>query len=451
MNQYTRGLRNAFRNVIRSISIIFILGLSIGLSLSMLLANQAVGQKIDTVEASVGNTVSISPAGVRGFDGGGNALTDANVASVTKLANVTSVSATLNDRLTSSDTNLVSSIEAGSLGQRFGGNSNGQTQAPPVMISNDGSGSTTTTFTPPIILTGTNNPEQLSDTQGGGTLKLTSGKVFASGSSENVAIVGSSLATKNSLKIGSIFTAYGQSITVIGIYDTGNSFGNNQVIMPLKTVQTLSSQAGAVTSITLTVNSIENVESVTAAAQKALGSSADVTNASAQAQTAIEPLKNIQTISLYSLIGSVVAGSIIIFLTMIMIVRERRREIGVLKAIGANNRTIVTQFGVEALTLTACGAVIGIIFGAIAGNPITKLLVNNSTATTTQAGPGAGIRTMGRGFGLLRDSASNIHATVGWEIIAYGLAAALVIALIGSTLASFTIAKIRPAEVMRTE
>lgn len=450
MNQYTRGLRNAFRNVIRSISIIFILGLSIGLSLSMLLANQAVSQKIDSVEASVGNTVSISPAGVRGFDGGGNALTEDNVASVKGLANVTSVSATLNDRLTSSDTNLVSSIEAGSLGQRFGGNSNALARPPEMSVTGD-SGAAMASFTPPIIVTGTNNPKQLGETQGGGTLTLTSGETFAANSSDNVAIVGSNLATKNDLKVGSTFTAYNTTITIIGIYDTGNTFGNNQLIMPLKTVQTLSNQAGAVTSITLTVNSIENVNSVTSAAQKVLGTSADVTNASAQAQTAIEPLKNIQTISLYSLIGSVVAGSIIIFLTMIMIVRERRREIGVLKAIGATNRTIVTQFGVEALTLTACGAVVGIVFGAIAGNPITKMLVNNSTASASGPSQGGGIRTMGRGIGILRDSATNIHATVGWEIIVYGLVAALVIALIGSTLASFTIAKIRPAEVMRTE
>ena len=37
----------------------------------------------------------------------------------------------------------------------------------------------------------------------------------------------------------------------------------------------------------------------------------------------------------------VVAGAIIIFLTMMMIVRERRREIGVLKAIGASNVNVV--------------------------------------------------------------------------------------------------------------
>ncbi len=76
MNVVTRGIRNAFRNKIRTFSIIVILGLSVGLALAMLIANQAVGQKIDSVKSSVGNTVSIAPAGVRGFEGGGNALTD---------------------------------------------------------------------------------------------------------------------------------------------------------------------------------------------------------------------------------------------------------------------------------------------------------------------------------------------------------------------------------------
>ena len=74
MNVISRGIRNAFRNIVRTFSIVIILGLSIGLSLTMLIAHQAVGDKIKSVESSVGNTVSISPAGVRGFQGGGNAL-----------------------------------------------------------------------------------------------------------------------------------------------------------------------------------------------------------------------------------------------------------------------------------------------------------------------------------------------------------------------------------------
>jgi ABC-type antimicrobial peptide transport system permease subunit len=117
----------------------------------------------------------------------------------------------------------------------------------------------------------------------------------------------------------------------------------------------------------------------------------------------------------------------------------------------------------EAVTLTLLGAVLGILLGVMAGNPITKLLVNNSsssstTSTSTFGGPmGGGGGGFGGGsfhhgsFGSVQNSITNIHATVGFSIILYGILAALVIALIGSSAVSYFITKIRPAEVMRSE
>jgi len=457
MNVASRGIRNAFRNLIRSFSIIVILGLSIGLSLTMLIAHQAVSNKISSVKASVGNTVTISPAGARGFEGGGNALTETEIDKVASLSHVTAVSKSLSDRLTTSNTSLVSAVDAGNLGKRFSQNS-GQSFMPPSgagdnSVSNS-SGIGVVSFTPPVIVNGTTGPTDLSSTQGGGTFTLKSGKVFANNSTDNVALVGSTLATKNNLKVGSTFTAYGTTITVAGIFDAGNTFSNNQVIMPLATVQKLSSQTGDLTSATLTVDSITNVDSVTSAAEKALGSSADVTNAAAEAKSSVAPLENIQTISLYSLVGAVIAGSVIILLTMVMIVRERRREIGVTKAIGASNITVMLQFAIEAITLTILGAVVGIALGFVAGKPITNLLVTNSTSSGTSsiaAGPGGGGQTFRRSFGGFGRSISNVHATIGWTIILEGLVVAVVIGAVGSILASFFIAKIRPAEVMRVE
>ncbi|MFI5270869.1 MAG: ABC transporter permease [Candidatus Saccharimonadales bacterium] len=450
MNIFSRGIRNAFRNSIRTFSIVIILGLSIGLSLTMLIAHQAVGDKITSVKANVGNTVSISPAGVRGFEGGGNPLTEANLASVQNLPHVVSNVATLSDRLTTSNTSLQSSITPGSLGKRFAQN-NGTSFSGPGgggEISVGGGGGTFN-FTPPVQVTGTTSPTSLNQgsAASGGKFTLTSGSVFSGNSSANEAIIGTAIASKNNLKVGSTFTAYGTTIKVVGIFSTGNTFGDSQVIMPLKTVQTLSSQSGDLSSIILNVDSITNVDSVTSEATKVLGSAADVTNASTQAQSVISPLESIQNISLYSLIGAVIAGSIIILLTMIMIVRERRREIGVLKAIGGSNVVVMGQFMIEAVTFTALAAVIGIGLGVVAGNPITKLLVTNSSQTATPGFGGGG----GRGFGIIRNNFSSIHAAIGWDIILYGLLAALVIALVGSGLASFVIAKIRPAEVMRVE
>lgn len=461
MNVITRGIRNAFRNVIRTFSIVIILGLSMGLALAMLIANQAVTKKIESVKSSTGNTITVSPAGFRGFGGGtGNPLTEDQLSKVKSTAHVVSITETLTDRLTTSDTSLQSAVDAGALGERFAQRSGESVSiAPPTDMpegartGNAGSstGTLTRSFTPPINVTGTNSPTNLSATEGGGTFTLKSGAVFAGNSTENVALIGSSLATKNNLTVGSTFTAYnGTAIKVVGIFDAGNTFSNNQVFMPLATLQKLSDQSGNITGATVTVDSISNVASTTTSIQDTLGTSvADVTNATAAADQVVAPLENIKSISLYSLIGAVAAGSVIILLTMIMIVRERRREIGVIKAIGASNMKVMTQFMTEAVTLTLMGSIIGIGLGVIAGNPITKLLVNNSTNSTTTGA--TMVRGAGRAFGGIRNNITSINASVGWEIILYGLGAAVIIAIVGSAIASFFIAKVRPAEVMRAE
>lgn len=450
MSVISRGVRNAFRNQIRTFSIIAIVGLSIGLSLAMLVARQAVSDKIVSVKESVGNTVTVSPAGVRGFEGGGSALQSADIAKLADIEHVTTVSQTLNDRLTTSDTSLQSAVEAGDLGQRFSQNngtgfSGGGTPPAGDMPS---TGTATRTFTPPVTVLGSTDPTDLSSSMGGGTFTLTAGEVFSADSTENVAIIGQALAEKNSLSVGSIFTAYGTDITVVGIYDAGNSFSNNQVLMPLTTLQTLSDQAGAVTGAVVKVDSIDNVAAVTTAVSTQLGSGADVTNGAEEAASAVEPLENIRTITTYSLVGAVLAGAVIILLTMIMIVRERRREIGVIKAIGASNIKVMGQFASEAATFTLLGSVFGIVLGTFAANPITQMLVTNasSSGNASMGGPGGG-----RIFRGVGQTVTNVTTSVGWDVILYGLGVALLIAVLGSALASFFIAKVRPAEVMRAE
>ena len=459
MNMISRGARNAFRNIIRTWSIVIILGISIGLAVSMLVARQAVTTKIETVKSSVGNTVTVAPAGARGFEGGGEPLTAEQATKLASIDHVASTVQSVSDRLTADNTDLESGIDAGSLGQRNAARSGvGFEQAPPSMPSGGmgggqstgSSGAVTRTFTPPVTLIGSNNPEK-SLASDGTSVEITAGELFASDSTEKVAIIGKALADKNELTVGSTFTAYGETIKVVAIYDTGTDFANNQVVMPLTVTQTLSDQINQLTSITLNVDSIDNISSVSAAAKTAIGDSGDVTDSESQVASAVEPLQNIQTISLYSLIGEVFAGAIIILLTMIMIVRERRREIGVIKAIGGSNTIIMGQFIVEAVTLTLLGAVIGIGVGVAAAAPITSALVSTSSSTAQTGGPG-GMMGGGRGAGrALQQSVENIQANVGWEIILYGIGAALIIAIIGSALASIFISKVRPAEVMRAE
>jgi len=58
-------------------------------------------------------------------------------------------------------------------------------------------------------------------------------------------------------------------------------------------------------------------------------------------------------------IASIIAG-IVIMNVMFMTVRERRREIGVMKAIGATNRQVLVEIVSEAVTISLAGAAIGL-------------------------------------------------------------------------------------------
>ncbi|HET7302336.1 MAG TPA: FtsX-like permease family protein [Candidatus Saccharimonadales bacterium] len=459
MNVYTRGVRNAFRNSIRTFSIVTILGLSVGLALTMLVARQAVEDKITEVKASVGNTISVSPAGVQGFQGGGDPLTVSQLSTINNITHVTKVTEKLDDRLTTDTTNLQTAIEAGSLGQRRAGDSGLHIEMLPPPSGASGStstgtsGQTTTTFTPPIIVTGVNDLSSAS-VYGGDTVSYTSGKALDPTKDVNEAVVGKALAEKNNLSVGSTFTAYGETIKVVGIYDTGSTFSNAGLIMSLASLQRLSGQSGSVTSATITVDSLDNIDSVTSSVKSKLGDKADVTNEQENAKQTVQPLENVKTIAMFSLIGALVAGAVIILLTMMMIVRERRREIGVMKAIGSSNTKTMLQFMSESVTLTLLGLVVGLIVGIAAANPVTKVLVTNSTdsSTNSQVSPGAGprMRLERLGSNSLRN-VKNIQASVGWDILAYGAGAAVVIAIVGSAVPAYFISKVRPAEVMRAE
>ena len=451
MNVITRGVRNAFRNGIRTFSIVVILGLSIGLALTMLVARQAVQAKISSVQASIGNQITISPAGSRGFQGGGEPLTTAQMAQVKATSHVVALTEMLGDRLDPTQTNLQSSITPGTLGRRFGGGGGGGGGG----ASGGGDGGPGGSFTLPVSVIGTNNTSSSQTlggaAGGGGTLKITSGTAFDPTVDADVALVGSALASKNSLTTGSTFQAYGTTVTVAGIFDAGNQFANSELVMPLPTVQRLSAQPGDITSATAQVDSITNLNSTVTTLKTTLGTAADVVSQQDTSNQALAPLQNIATISLVSLIGAVIAGSVIILLTMLMIVRERRREIGVLKAIGASSLSVMAQFITEAITFTLAGAVVGLVIGVVGGNPLTKLLVaTSSTGGAGGGGRGAGgfLRAAG-GFGA--NGIRNISATIGWDILLYGLGAAIIIAIVGSAIPALLISRVRPAEVMRAE
>jgi putative ABC transport system permease protein len=90
-----------------------------------------------------------------------------------------------------------------------------------------------------------------------------------------------------------------------------------------------------------------------------------------------------------SAIGLLVGGVGVIAIMMIS-VTERTREIGVRKALGATRATILWQFLVEAVTLTAIGAVIGLLFGGV-----VSMIIRNATPVKASIPPLAIVAALG--------------------------------------------------------
>ncbi|MBT2584536.1 FtsX-like permease family protein [Arthrobacter sp. ISL-95] len=491
MSVLARSVGNAFRNKIRTAAVVAVLAVAIGLALAMLVANQAVGAKVQELNASVGTTLTVNPAGGQGFEGGGEPLTTAEAETAASVANVTSVVGTKALRLqTTTDsttgstqqagpgggfgpggqqatvsTNLTAAVDAGTLGNR--NNTSGTT----------GATGTTTQPARTLPITATGIGAEVDST--GKALNITSGTGLGDyTASEAKALVGTSLAEKNNLAVGSTFTIQDKTYTVAGIFDAGTTFGNNAVYVTLPEAQTLAETPDELSTMIVTVNSMENVDSTKTAVQDALGTEkADVTQGQRNLETAVSSLDSVKNISLIAFIAALATAGIIILLIMVMLVRERRREIGVLKAIGARNRTIGLQFVLESLVLVALGSVVGAVIASLASGGIASALISSNTtttaATTSQRGgglsgampngavpgggtgggfPGGG---MGGGqggpFGGASQLLTSVTASVSPGVLAAGIAAVFAVAIIGALVPALLTARIRPIEVLRGE
>jgi len=198
-------------------------------------------------------------------------------------------------------------------------------------------------------------------------------------SSLRIAVVGATTATDLGLtaaNVGSDITIGGLPFQVVGLLQPTGGVGNQdaQILVPLSVVQREFAPGDTVRSIFVSVANKTDINQakaeITASLEQRHGTNGtnDDFSISDQSQllntfSSVSGLLSLLLAGIASI--SLVVGGIGIMNIMLVSVRERTREIGIRKAIGARGRDILAQFLIEALTLSLLGGLFGILIGVV--------------------------------------------------------------------------------------
>jgi putative ABC transport system permease protein len=197
-----------------------------------------------------------------------------------------------------------------------------------------------------------------------------------------VAVIGATTADNLGLdasSIGSTIYIGGLPFDLVGIMQpkggTGFNSPDDEVLIPVSTARELFVGTNSVRSVGVSAASADQIDTVSAEITALLEQRHGITTGvddfsiSTQAQLlgTVSSVSDVLTLLLAGIASiSLLVGGIGIMNIMLVSVRERTREIGIRKAIGARGRDILSQFLVEALALSLAGGLIGIALGVLA-------------------------------------------------------------------------------------
>lgn len=239
--------------------------------------------------------------------------------------------------------------------------------------------------------------------------KITSGRgITAADKNTNNVVIESELATSNSLKVGSTIKvkttdddSKTYTLNVVGIYKaktSTSSQGGPNMSDPSNTIYSSYTFAGtvngdttSVTSVVYTLTDSSKEKAFTKQAKKLISSSFSLTSSSETYALLMKPMKNVQSFAnkIVWIVG--IAGTIILALITVLMIRERRHEIGVLMALGESKFKIVLQLFSELFAVLVLSLVIAGVAGNFVGNAVGKQLVSQQTTATQSTSTGAGL------------------------------------------------------------
>jgi putative ABC transport system permease protein len=188
---------------------------------------------------------------------------------------------------------------------------------------------------------------------------------------ENDILIGSDIAEFTRLAPGSAINITGRAsdgarfrrdMTVSGIVRTG-SVEDEFIFMRLDTLDALMGNSGVAEVVEVSIAADEDELNALAAAisNHAPGVSPRLVKRVTQSETTV--LSKLQSLVFLVSLIVLVLTMICVATTMMTVVMERRKEIGLKKAIGADNRSIAAEFLGEGMLLGVMGGILGTVLG----------------------------------------------------------------------------------------
>lgn len=212
-------------------------------------------------------------------------------------------------------------------------------------------------------------------------VKIKDGDLLEDGDSYEV-VLGETLADALNAKVGDTLSYKDAEFTVKGIIEKmGDPSADSGFIVPLDVAKEVTNR-DYYSLVIVIPNSIDDVGDVA----KNIEESVDEITATTTEQFAKQISSIIDQIRVFT-VGiaaiSAIVGGLGVMNTMIMSVMERRREIGILKAVGATNGFVIRQILIESAILSLIGGLIGVGLGEIGSLSIKILSSGLAFAQTT--------------------------------------------------------------------
>ncbi|MGH2521192.1 MAG: ABC transporter permease [Anaerolineales bacterium] len=234
---------------------------------------------------------------------------------------------------------------------------------------------------------------------------------FLEAGDEAVAVITESLAEEAGVKLGDTLTlptALGLAdLKIVGILPQRLLPGNEDVLVTLAQAQKLLDQPGKINVVDANFDSV--AEDRRAEIQRNIETTLGASYTIGVLQPGAEILTNLRTgQAIFNVLGvlGLLMGGFIIFNTFRTVVAERRRDIGMLRAVGASRRAITWLILTEGLLQGVVGSAIGLLLGYGFGWMIVGLMAPiyrqyiNITVGSPLVTPGLVLLSVGLGVGI---------------------------------------------------